>query len=119
VLRVLLVPLSFSDFETGLVEGDGMTDEAPGGIAGMVRVSDWDRHRRGPTSSMRLAVAELLSVYRGPDGAVWARPDELEAAMVAHGERVAAEARAVLHAKANARPRRACSICGKLECYGR
>ncbi len=96
-----------------------MTDEAPGGIARMVRVTDWDRHRRGPTSSMRLAVAELLSVYRGADGAVWARPGELEAAMAAHGERVAAEARAALHARVKARPRKACSICGKLECYGR
>ncbi len=96
-----------------------MADEAPDGIAGMVRVSDWDRHRRGPTSSMRLAVAELVNVYRGPDGAVWARPGELEAAMAAHGERVAAEARAALHARVKARSRKACSICGEVDCYGR
>lgn len=96
-----------------------MADEASGAMAGMVRVADWDRHRRGPTSSMRLALAELVNVYRGPDGAVWGRPAELEAAMAAHGRGVAAEARAALHARAKARPRKACSICGKLECYGR
>lgn len=91
----------------------GDFDEVPeeaDAMAGMVRVSDWDRHNLAVVSSMRLVMDDLVAAYRGPNGrGVWARPEELEAAMATHGKRLQSQARA--RRQATRPPAQRCSIC--------
>lgn len=83
-------------------------------MAGMVRVSDWDRHHRSPVTSLRLVVENLVPAYRGPDGrGMWARPEELARAMATHGQRLRSEADAAMLARIVGRKAQTCSICGR------